>query len=106
MSEPITYGAIENALVSLGFDVTVGPDYRLYRHAPTGTLMVTPDYPPEGPAEEMRLVTVRRMVVERGVARQDRLERLLRDSSSVPGAGTVKRSAVQITHDVPDEVKA
>lgn len=106
MSEPITYGAIENALMKLGFDVTVGPDYRLYRHAPTETMIVTPDYPPEQAADEMRLATVRKMVVARGVARRERLERLLNSASPAPGPVTVKRSAVRITHEVPAEVKA
>ena len=60
MSELITYGALENALVRLGFDITVGPNYRLYRHARTDTTIITPDYPPDQAAEEMRLATVRR----------------------------------------------
>ena len=38
MSEPITYGAVENALVTLGFDVTVGPDYSITRAAIHGTI--------------------------------------------------------------------
>ena len=106
MSEPITYGAIENALVRLGFGVTVGPDYRLYHHAATDTTILTPDYPPEQAAEEMRLATVRKMVVERGVARRERLERLLSDPPAVSRPVTVKRSTVRITHEIPAEVKA
>lgn len=93
MAEPITYGTIENTLVKLGFDVTVGPDYRLYRHVPTDTMIVTPDYPQEQATDEMRLATVRKMVAG-GVARRDRLERLLNSASPVPGPVTIKRSTV------------
>ena len=106
MSESITYGAIENALARLGFGVTVGPDYRLYHHTPTDTTVITPDYPPEQAAEEMRLATVRKMVVARGVAWRERLERLLSNLPAMPRPVTVKRSTVRITHEIPAEVKA
>ena len=106
MSEPITYGAIEKALVQLGFDITAGPDYRLYRHEGTNTVIITPDYPSEEAAEEMRLATVRKMVVERGVARRARLERLLNNPPAVSRPVAVKKSTVRITHEIPAEVKA
>ena len=103
MSEPITYGAIEKALVQLGFDITAGPDYRLYRHEGTNTVIITPDYPLEQAAEEMRLATVRKMVVERGVARR---ARLLNNPPGVSRPVAVKKSTVRITHEIPAEVKA
>lgn len=106
MSEPITYGAIEKALAQLGFDITAGPDYRLYHHEGTNTVIITPDYPPEQAAEEMRLATVRKMVVERGVARRGRLERLLNNPLAVSHPVAVKKSAVRITHEIPAKVKA
>ena len=106
MSKDITYGALENALVQLGFDVTTGPNYRSYDHAETGTVIVTPDYPLEQAADEMRLATIRTMVVARGVARLDRLEHLLRVSPDQPNLVGTKRSPVRITHLTPAEAKA
>ena len=106
ISKAITYGAIENALVTLGFDITDGPDYRLYHHAGTDTTIITPDYPPEQAADEMRLATVRKMVVDRGVARSARLDHLLSNPPTVLRATTAKKSAVQIRHEIPAEVKA
>jgi len=62
MSEHITCGAIENTPARLGFEVTVGPNYRLYRHAPPETVFTTPDYPLEQTADAMQLESVRTLV--------------------------------------------
>ena len=72
---PVTYAALQTALVQLGFDVILGPDYRLYFHKPTDTRILMPDFPYGQAADEIRLITVRKMVVERGIARRARLER-------------------------------
>ena len=106
MPEHITYGALENALVQLGFDVTAGPNYRSYCHAKTETTIVTPDYPLEQAADEMRLATVRTLVVARGIARPERLEHLLGVPLDQVRPVATKQSAVRITHLVPAEVKA
>ena len=66
MSERVTYGTIKNTLLCLGFDVTVGPNYRLYRHAAAEAEFVMPDYPAEQIADAMRLATVRTLVAARG----------------------------------------
>lgn len=106
MPEHITYGALEYALVQLGFDVTTGPNYRSYCHVETETTIVTPDYPPEQAADEMRLATIRTMVAARGLARPERLEHLLRVPLNQTTPAATKRSAARITHLVPAEVKA
>ena len=106
MPDQITYGVLENALVQLGFDVTAGPNYRSYCHVETETTIVIPDYPPEQAADEMRLATVRTMVVARGIARPERLEHLFRVPLDQLGTVAAKRSSVRITHQVPAEVKA
>lgn len=106
MSEAITYGMIENALVQLGFDITVGPDYRLYYHAATDTTIVTPDYPLEQAADEMQLATVRTMVITRAIAQVERLERLLHTPFAVTRSAAFKKTTVRITHAIPAEVKA
>jgi hypothetical protein len=103
MPESILYAAVESALAELGFDVTVGPDYRLYHHAGTDTTIVTPDGPPEQAADALRLATVRRMVVDRGVARRERLERLLARPPA-PRPTSIKRVTTRIT--LPVESKA
>jgi len=104
MSEHITYGAIENALTKLGFEVTVGPNYKLYRHAATETVITTPDYPLEQAADAIRLASVRTLIASRGVARPERLERLLSAPVNVK-QNSITHSTVRITHRVPNEVK-
>ena len=103
---PISYAALETALVQVGFDVILGPDYRLYHHAPTDTRILMPDFPREQAADELRLITVRKMVVERGIARRERLDRLLLHPPARPRPARVRTTTRQITHDIPDEVKA
>ena len=104
MSEHITYGSIENALTRLGFEVTVGPNYRLYRHAATETVITTPDYPLERAADAMRLASVRTLIAARGIARPERLEHLLAAPVSLKPIPS-QHSTRQITHIIPDEVK-
>ena len=107
---PITYAALQTALVQLGFEVILGPDYRLYFHKPTDTRILMPDFPYEEAADEMRLIEVRKMVVERGIARRARLERLLLHPPARPRPARVRTTTREITHVIPDvipdEVKA
>lgn len=103
---PITFAALETALVQLGFDIVIGPDYRLYHHDPTDTRLLMPDFPYEQAADELRLIEVRKMVVERGVARRERLERLLLHPPARRRTARVRTTTRQITHVIPDEAKA
>lgn len=90
----------------LCFDITVGPDYRLYHHSGTDTIIITPNFPPDQAADDRRLAMVRKMVADRGVARRERLERLLNNPSSTSHPATIKTSTVRITHEISAEVKA
>ena len=105
MSEPITYGAIEKALVQLGFDITAGPDYRLYRHEGTNTVIITPDYPLSKPLSRCGWRQSARWSWSVGW-RGGRGWNGLNNPPAVSRPVAVKKSTVRITHEIPAEVKA
>lgn len=62
------YATLDRALTSLGFSKTVTEEAIIYRHEATDAFLAFPTAAPEEKVYPLDMVTVRKTVLERGVA--------------------------------------
>ncbi len=69
MSSRVTFGKLEDTLVSLGFEATTGKGgQRIYQHAPTDGLIVLPRHSRDDVVSPAHIAAVKRTLTELDLA--------------------------------------
>ncbi len=78
MNKQVSYGQLRRALLKLKFiESDLKPRWKAYRHAGTDTLILLAHRRPSQFAREQEISSVIRHVVEKGIAPEEELDRLL-----------------------------
>lgn len=82
-----TLGELDRLLRCLGFELTrpAGSPHRVYRHHPSDTLIAFPGDEFDHEPSPRHTAAVRRMLIERGIVTERRLERLLAEPARAAG---------------------
>lgn len=80
LEKNITYGALDRALLTLGFQQTTYPTHRLYEKEEQGAVVMLPrNIQMDEAARAVHLLTARHTVSGMGIAGEEEFEKLLTD---------------------------
>lgn len=83
MSETITYGRLEQALIQLGFSKQLGPGYIVFHNDDHDATFVLPNISPSEKVRDVHLIAARQTIVGKGVADTRTFWQLLMPAGSI-----------------------